>query len=229
MILNIFEVIILSIMHSYKILFLILFLFKNLSAQEIVIKSLKIKSLDTNNINKESFNLNRIQPIGLTNKEPLTFFDYNLDFDITSNNEKIDITNKTDLVTPTWTIRQTFSEGINNKSKFSKDFYLGDLETESEYIIIKCRDHEYVDGDRIRLMINGSLIHPNISLSSAFYVVDVDLDEGYNNIDFIALNEGDSSPNTAQLIVIDEYGKQLSNKKWLISAGYKAKLVVFKK
>ena len=33
----------------------------------------------------------------------------------------------------------------------------------------------------------------------------------------------------AQLIVLDEFGKQLSNKKWLISTGYKAKLVVFKK
>ena len=212
-----------------KIFFILLFIYLNSFAQETAIKSLKIISLDTNNINNESFNLNRIQPIGLTNKQPKNFFDYNLDFDIKSNEKEIDITNKTDLVTPTWKIRQTFNEGGTNKSKFSKDFYLGDLETESRYIIIKCRDHEYVDGDRIRLMINGAVIHPNISLSSVYYVVDVDLEDGYNNIDFIALNEGESSPNTAQLIVQDEFGKQLSNKKWLISTGYKAKLVVFKK
>ena len=216
-------------MQRYKLLFLFLFIFLNSLAQETAIKYLKIKSLDTNNINKESFNLNRIQPIGLTNKKQKSFFDYNLDFDFNSSKEKIDITNRTDLVTPSWIIRQTFNEGGINKSKFSKDFYLGDLETESDYIIIKCRDHEYVDGDRIRLMINGAVIHPNISLSSPFYVVDVDLDDGYNNIDFISLNEGESSPNTAQLIIIDEFGKQLSNKKWLISTGYKAKLVVFKK
>ena len=216
-------------MQPYKLFFIFLFLFANSLAQETAIKSLKIKSLDTNNINKESFNLNRIKSIGLTSKEQKSFFDYNLDFDINNSKQEIDITNKTDLVTPTWKIRQTFSEGGVNRSKFSKDFYLGDLETNSEYIIIKCRDHEYVDGDRIRLMINGAVIHPNISLSSMFYVVDVDLDDGYNNIDFIALNEGESSPNTAQLIVLDEFGKQLSNKKWLISTGYKAKLVVFKK
>ena len=216
-------------MQQYKLLFIFLFLFVNSIAQETAIKSLKIISLDTNNINEESFNLNRIKPVGLTNKEQKSLFDYNLDFDINSSKQEIDITNKTDLVTPTWKIRQTFSEGGVYKSKFSKDYYLGDLETNSEYIIIKCRDHEYVDGDRIRLMINGAVIHPNISLSSMFYVVDVDLDDGYNNIDFIALNEGESSPNTAQLIVLDEFGKQLSNKKWLISTGYKAKLVVFKK
>lgn len=216
-------------MRFNKLLFLFLFLFINSFAQETAIKSLKIKSLDTNSVNKETFNLNRISPIGLTKKNPKKFFDYNLDFDITSNKQEVDITGKTDLVTPTWKIRQTFNEGNVNKSKFSKDFYLGDLETESDYIIIKCRDHEYVDGDRIRLMINGAVLHPNILLSSVFYVVDVDLDDGYNNIDFIALNEGESSPNTAQLIVMDEFGKQLSNKKWLISTGYKAKLVVFKK
>ena len=216
-------------MQHYKLLFIFLFLFVNSLAQETAIKSLKIISLDTNNIDKESFYLNRIKPIGLTNKEQKSFFNYNLDFDINSKKQEIDITNKTDLVSPTWVIRQKFNEGGVNKSKFSKDFYLGELETNSEYIIIKCRDHEYVDGDRIRLMINGAVIHPNISLSAVFYVVDVDLEEGYNNIDFIALNEGESSPNTAQLIVIDEFGKQLSNKKWLISKGYKAKLVIFKK
>ncbi len=212
-----------------NILFLFIFLFINSFAQETAIKSLKINSLDTNNVNMQTFNLNRITPKGLTNKESKNFFDYNLDFDFNLNKQEVDITGKTDLVTPTWKIRQTFNEGSVNKSKFSKDFYLGDLETDSDYIIIKCRDHEYVDGDKIRLMLNGSVIHPNITLSSVFYVVDVDLDDGYNNIDFIALNEGESSPNTAQLIVLDEYGKQLSNKKWLITTGYKAKLVVFKK
>ena len=212
-----------------NILFLFIFLFINSFAQETAIKSLKIKSLDTNNVNMQTFNLNRITPKGLTNKESKNFFDYNLDFDINLNKQEVAITGKTDLVTPTWKIRQTFNEGSVNKSKFSKDFYLGDLETDSDYIIIKCRDHEYVDGDKIRLMLNGYVIHPNITLSSVFYVVDVDLDDGYNNIDFIALNEGESSPNTAQLIVLDEYGKQLSNKKWLITTGYKAKLVVFKK
>lgn len=209
--------------------FFLFFSFLELYAQETAINFLNIKSLDTNNINTNSFNLKRITPKGLTNKTTKNFFNYNLDFEIAQKKTDIDITNKTDLVTPKWTIRQTFSEGGLNKSKFSKDFYLGDLETNSDYIIIKCRDHEYVDGDRIRLMINGAVIHPNISLTSVFYVVDVDLEDGYNNIDFIALNEGESSPNTAQLIILDEFGNQLSNKKWLISTGYKAKLVVFKK
>lgn len=211
--------------------FLILFLLNSLFVftQEISVKIIEIKSLDTNAINKSSFSLKKIETRGLTNKKKNNFFNYNLDFDISKKENVIDITNTTDLVTPTWEIKQKFNEGGQNKSKFKADYYLGDIETKSEYIIIKCRDHEYVDGDRIKLMLNNSIIHPNISLTSTFYVIDIDLDDGYNNIDFIALNEGESSPNTAQLIVLDEFGKQLSNKKWLISTGYKAKLVVFKK
>tara|TARA_B100000676_G_scaffold293616_1_gene330596 strand:- start:53 stop:706 length:654 start_codon:yes stop_codon:yes gene_type:complete len=211
--------------------FLILFLLNSLFVftQEISVKIIEIKSLDTNAINKSSFSLKKIETRGLTNKKKNNFFNYNLDFDISKKENVIDITNTTDLVTPTWEIKQKFNEGGQNKSKFKADYYLGDIETKSEYIIIKCRDHEYVDGDRIKLMLNNSIIHPNISLTSTFYVIDIDLDDGYNNIDFIALNEGDSSPNTAQLVVLDENGVQLSNKKWLISTGYKAKLVVYKK
>ena len=211
--------------------FLILFLLNSLFVftQEISVKIIEIKSLDTNTINKSSFSLKKFKVRGLTNKKKNSFFNYNLDFDISKKENVIDITNTTDLVTPTWEIKQKFNEGGQNKSKFKADYYLGDIETKSEYIIIKCRDHEYVDGDRIKLMLNNSIIHPNISLTSTFYVIDIDLDDGYNNIDFIALNEGDSSPNTAQLVVLDENGVQLSNKKWLISTGYKAKLVVYKK
>ena len=33
-----------------------------------------------------------------------------------------------------------------------------------------------------------------IFLSSNFYIVDVDLKDGYNNIEFIALNEGELAP-----------------------------------
>ena len=157
--------------------FVFVFISFNCLSQEMSVKYLNIKSLDTSNLNSNSFNLNRITPKGLTNKNPKRYFNYNLEFDFNKTNNKIDITRKTDLVTPTWKIRQSFNEGKGAKSKFRKDFYLGDIETNSKYIIIKCRDHEYVDGDKIRLMLNGSIIHPSITLTSMFFVVDVDLDD----------------------------------------------------
>lgn len=204
----------------------IFFIFNNILSQEINNNTISIESLMKGDINFNKIDINTFKPKGLTNKDPYNFFDFNFQID---DSDVLDITNKTNLVSPTWEIRQSFNEGSGSTSEYQKDFNLGFLETDSNYIIIKCRDHEYIDGDRIRLMINGSIIYSNISLSSNFYIVDIDLKDGYNNIEFIALNEGEASPNTAQLVVYDEFGKLLSNKKWLISTGYKATLGVYKK
>jgi hypothetical protein len=204
----------------------IFFIFNNILSQEINNNTISIESLMKGDINFNIIDINTFKPKGLTNKEPYNFFDFNFQVD---DSDVLDITNKTNLVSPTWEIRQSFNEGSGSTSEYQKDFNLGFLETDSNYIIIKCRDHEYIDGDRIRLKINGSIIYSNITLSSNFYIVDVDLKDGYNNIEFIALNEGEASPNTAQLVVYDEFGKLLSNKKWLISTGYKATLGVYKK
>jgi hypothetical protein len=197
------------------------------SQQDTSVKTLIIKSLEDNEIPISTFPVKVPLVRGLTNKLVVPFFNYNLNNALKK--PDLDITNRTDLVTPTWDIKQTFKEGASTSTKFRKDYYLGELETDSKYIIIKCRDHEYVDGDRIKLLLNNIVIHPNITLTGSYYTIDIDLIEGYNNIEFVALNEGESSPNTAQLSVFDENGVNLSNNKWLITTGYKARLVVFKK
>tara|TARA_B100001063_G_scaffold129974_1_gene121471 strand:+ start:211 stop:858 length:648 start_codon:yes stop_codon:yes gene_type:complete len=213
----------------YK-LFLLIFIYVNYlsySQQDNSVKTLIIKSLEDNEIPINTFPVKVPLVRGLTNKLVVPFFNYNLNNALKK--PDLDITKKTDLVTPTWDIKQTFKEGNSTSTKFRKDYYLGELETDSKYIIIKCRDHEYVDGDRIKLLLNNIVIHPNITLTGSYYTIDIDLIEGYNNIEFLALNEGESSPNTAQLSVFDENGVNLSNNKWLITTGYKARLVVFKK
>ena len=213
----------------YK-LFLLIFIYTNYlsySQQDTSVKTLIIKSLEDNEIPISTFPVKVPLVRGLTNKLVVPFFNYNLNNALKK--PDLDITNRTDLVTPTWDIKQTFKEGNSTSTKFRKDYYLGELETDSKYIIIKCRDHEYVDGDRIKLLLNNIVIHPNITLTGSYYTIDIDLIEGYNNIEFVALNEGESSPNTAQLSVFDENGVNLSNNKWLITTGYKARLVVFKK
>jgi hypothetical protein len=212
------------------ILFLLIFInlnFLSYSQQDSSVKTLIIKSLEDNEIPINTFPVKVPLVRGLTNKLVVPFFNYNLNNALKK--PDFDITKRTDLVTPTWDIKQTFKEGNSTSTKFRKDYYLGELETDSKYIIIKCRDHEYVDGDRIKLLLNNIVIHPNINLTGSYYTIDIDLDEGYNNIEFVALNEGESSPNTAQLSVFDENGVNLSNNKWLITTGYKARLVVFKK
>ena len=88
-------------MRLYLLFFLFILFVAESFSQETAIKSLNIKSLDTSNVNINSFNLNRIKPIGLTNKVRKKYFNYNLDVDLNGSRKEIDITGKTNLVTPT--------------------------------------------------------------------------------------------------------------------------------
>lgn len=175
---------------------------------------------------KLSFKLSPIK--GLTNKNIKYTLNYKSVQEISKKKYMVDMTAKSSLVDKEWKIKQRFGEDSKNLGQFAKDYYLGDLKTTSKTIVIKCRDHEYVDGDRIKLMVNEVVIHPNIRLYGNFYTIDVDLKQGYNTINFIALNEGDSSPNTAQLEVLDPFGNILASNRWLIRTGYKATLVIIK-
>jgi len=111
-------------------------------------------------------------------------------------------------------------------NKFFGDMYLGDVKTTSKFVGVVCRDHEYVDGDRVRVYANDMVIEPNIMLTGSFKGINVDLDKGFNRLDFEALNQGSSGPNTAQIDVYDENGKLIYSNKWLLSTGSKASLIV---
>jgi hypothetical protein len=173
-----------------------------------------------------SFKLSPIK--GLTNKNIQPRINYTPMVDSFKKKSGIDITATSTLKKPTWDVKQKFTEDYRNVSEFSKDYNLGNVSTGSKTVILQCRDHEYVDGDRIKLMVNNAVIHPNITLRGDFYSIDIDLKEGVNSIDFVALNEGSSRPNTAQLRVFDENGTLLSSNKWLITTGFKASLTVYK-
>ena len=108
------------------------------------------------------------------------------------------------------------------------DQYLGDLKTTAKFVGIVCRDHEYVDGDRIKIYLNGEVVEYNLLLSGAFRGVNLDLAPGFNRIEFEALNQGSSGPNTAQVVVADEKGQVIHNNRWNLSTGSKASLIIVK-
>lgn len=114
-----------------------------------------------------------------------------------------------------------------SKEKFG-DQYLGDIKNNGKFVGIVCRDHEYVDGDRVRISVNGHVIDHNVLLTGSFKGVNVDLEKGFNRLDFEALNEGSASPNTAQVDVYDDTGQLIYSNKWLLSTGSKATLIVTK-
>ena len=112
--------------------------------------------------------------------------------------------------------------------KFQTSLELGKLETSSKSIKIICRDHSYVDGDRVKLYVNEEVVRRSITLRGGYYSINVNLKEGFNRIDIEALNQGSSGPNTAEFKVLDENGILLADKEWNILTGYIATLVVLR-
>lgn len=173
-----------------------------------------------------SFKINPI--VGLTVKKSKHKINYTPLSESFKKTSGVDISQKSKLTHKEWVITQRFSEDQKELVKYERDYYLGDLKTKSKTVIIKFRDHEYVDGDRVKFMLNDAVIHPNILLGGTFYSIDIDLKEGFNTVNFIALNEGESSPNTAQVRVVDETGKVIAGNNWLIRTGYKATLIILR-
>jgi len=119
------------------------------------------------------------------------------------------------------------NKDVTHKS-LASTFGLGTVTTRSRTVKIETRDHSYVDGDRIKVYLNETVISDNIGLKSNYFVLYVKLKDGYNRIDFQALNQGFSGPNTAEFSVYDENGNLLSDKEWNLTTGQTATLGIIK-
>jgi hypothetical protein len=109
--------------------------------------------------------------------------------------------------------------------KFAKDMYLGDFVTTSDKIVFLCRDHMMFDGDRVQVRLNGQIIIQNLLLENPYKEITIPLAKGFNKIEFVALNQGESGPNTAELKAIDN-GTVITRNVWNLLTGVKATTVV---
>lgn len=123
---------------------------------------------------------------------------------------------------------KAFTKDAEADKKFGRDQSLGSVTTNGKEATIMFRDHQYVDGDRIRIFVNGDIVRANEFLDSSFTGVTVPLSDGTNRIEFQALNQGSSGPNTAELHVYDEKGMLISAEEWNLLTGYKATIIVVK-
>ena len=121
-----------------------------------------------------------------------------------------------------------FTKDKEAKAEYGKDQYLGDFKTTVKQATIMYRDHEFVDGDMIRVWVNGQIEIPHVRLEGSFRGFDLPLQDGFNKIDFEALNQGSSGPNTAQVNVYDEIGNLLASYEWNLLTGNKATTIIVK-
>jgi hypothetical protein len=105
------------------------------------------------------------------------------------------------------------------------DQFLGEHRVDTKFVNIVCRDHEYADGDRVQIQLNGYIVKSNLVLTNSYRRVEVNLAEGKNVVDIIALNQGESGPNTAEFVVYDDKGTVISSKEWNLLTGVKATII----
>ncbi len=116
------------------------------------------------------------------------------------------------------------SEGV----VYRRNQNLGNYTTGSVSAKVMYRDAAYVDGDLIRVMLNDKVIQNQVYLDSNFKGFEIVLEKGFNKIDFVALNQGSSGPNTAEFKVYDDKGALISASQWNLGTGFKATIILIK-
>jgi hypothetical protein len=148
------------------------------------------------------------------------------------NNSNINMMDQEEFIDPNeyYTSRLNRKQGEKNKvvDYSQNDLYLGDFKTGDQNINVVFRDHEYPDGDMIQIRVNDKVVMGSILLEESFKGVNIELEEGFNRIDFIALNQGESGPNTAELKVYTHSGKLVGSNRWNLATGVKATYIVVK-
>lgn len=119
-------------------------------------------------------------------------------------------------------------EEIEQRNGSLTDQFLGDFKSKAKFVNVVYRDHGYVDGDIIQVLVNDDVIHARVFLSGGFKGFKLDLQPGFNKIDFLALNQGSSGPNTAEFRVVDDAGNLVSANQWNLAKGVKATIIVMK-
>ena len=160
-------------------------------------------------------------------RDPIDITDPNLDKD-----SNINIENQEKFLDPgdyyLSKLKGKSLEGNKDPNKYKSNQYMGDYRIKGGKARIIFRDHEYPDGDRVRILHNDQVIQPNVLLVERFKGLSVSLVDGFNKIDFVALNQGESGPNTAEVRVYDESGNMTASNQWNLATGVRATYILVK-
>lgn len=126
-------------------------------------------------------------------------------------------------------MRPQVKEGVLDPKVFRQHQYFGDFETESETVTLTYRDFGEIDGDQIRILINGQQVSDYIFLEGSTKKVILGLTIGINHIEIEALNEGSLSPNTGEFHFFDDKSHPITGDKWGLATGFKAKFNIIRK
>lgn len=148
----------------------------------------------------------------------------------------LDMTQKEKFIDPSTQYLAKLNRSLKNEpgeaqklpKNYQVDQYLGDFRSTEKNMQIVVRDHEYPDGDRIKILLNDQEVVSNLLLVEQFRGIEIPLAEGFNKIDFVALNQGESGPNTAEVQIYNSQGQLEAANRWNLATGVKATYVIIK-
>lgn len=121
--------------------------------------------------------------------------------------------------------QQLKEDGISPEL-YNRNISWGQFVVYTENIFIGARDFGAIDGDLVRIWLNGQIIVTQIYLESDFKEITLKLNKGLNVIEIEALNYGELSPNTGQFNFFDADRQPITVQYWNLGIGYRAKLLV---
>ena len=135
---------------------------------------------------------------------------------------------------PLRNLAQDYTEKFNEKLKedgirpelYNRDMNLGQFVVYTQKVTLDSRDYGAIDGDLVRVWVNGKIVKPQIYLESNFKEIILELEKGVNVVEIEALNYGELSPNTGQFTFYDENKEFVTNQYWNLGIGFKARILI---
>lgn len=131
----------------------------------------------------------------------------------------------TDFKNPGDAIKNKLNSEIAKEGSWN-DVFFGKFIVTTSAIIIKTRDFADPDGDRVRFFLNKDVMYFNELLEGQFKTYVLNLREGDNAVDIMALNQGLAGPNTAYFAIYDENDNLITSNEWNLKTGVSAKFVI---
>ncbi|PZR09276.1 MAG: hypothetical protein DI539_22095 [Flavobacterium psychrophilum] len=152
--------------------------------------------------------------------------------DLTKKTEEFSMIKKEEFVNRGSEYQDRVNQSVQQKGESNEAYRgnqsFGEIRTKSSYFTIFSADYGLEDGDRIRVLVNDQVVIPEFTLTNNSKALQIMLKPGFNKIEFEAMNQGTSGPNTAQFTVIDDHEKQLMSNQWNLATGFKASVMVIK-
>ncbi|MHC0440770.1 hypothetical protein [Flavobacterium sp. 3-210] len=214
--------------------------FKSIPAPKFGAKPKKMPVPDMPSLNDPAAPTNEIPSIKTPNVYDNTKLTTKSKFQVGEEKSKFTMSTETDFANPGDRYVDKMEKDLDKALKdaglregrgtlVKKNISLGDFKTKSQYFIVKFRDFGAIDGDLVKVSNNDQVIRDQIFLDSNFKEVKINLSDGFNKLDFEALNIGTLGGNTAEIQVYDDKGALVTNDYWdNLAAGFKASIVVTK-